>query len=458
MSREVEELLRRFAAIGALGSGALAVVVAVVAVPGDVLRTLVVPVLVLVCVAAAWTAGTRRGPTRLVAAAVAVGAVVAAVALILTAENRGLGLAIVLVLLAASVSLSRFALRRDLRTLRASDVVGTPVGPARKGVLILNLKSGGGKAEQHDLPAVCEERGIEAVILEPGDDLLELARDAVERGADVIGMAGGDGSQALVASIAAEADVALVCVPAGTRNHFALDLGLDRDDVVGALDAFGPAVERRIDLAEVNGRTFVNNVSLGVYAKIVQSPGYRDAKRQTTATMLPELLGPDAEPFDLHFAGPDGEPVDGAQIIQVSNNPYVLTSIAGFGTRARLDTGRLGVAAAKVAGPADVAAFVAANAAGRLDRFEGWTAFEPETFAVTSDAPVEAGVDGEALVLDAPLEFRIEPAALRVRIPTHAFGRSPAARRSESLGWTLGALLDIVRGRPLSTVVGGEED
>ena len=79
-------------------------------------------------------------------------------------------------------------------------------------------------------------------------------------------MAGGDGSQALVASIAAERGVPMVVIPAGTRNHFALDIGLDRDDVVGALDAYGEARERTIDLADVNGRIFVNNVSLGLYA------------------------------------------------------------------------------------------------------------------------------------------------------------------------------------------------
>ena len=101
-------------------------------------------------------------------------------------------------------------------------------------------------------------------------------------------------------------DVALVCIPAGTRNHFALDLGLDRDDVVGALDAFGDAVERRIDLAEVGGRVFVNNVSLGIYAKIVQSPEYRDAKRETTAKFLPELLGPDAQPYGMKFTDTAG--------------------------------------------------------------------------------------------------------------------------------------------------------
>ncbi len=117
-------------------------------------------------------------------------------------------------------------------------------------------------------------------------------------------MAGGDGSQAVVASVASERGVAMVVVPAGTRNHFALDLGLDRRDVVGALDAFGEARERRIDLGDVNGRAFVNNVSLGLYAKIVRSPEYRDAKIETTLSALPTMLGPGSRPFDLKFSGP----------------------------------------------------------------------------------------------------------------------------------------------------------
>jgi diacylglycerol kinase family enzyme len=193
---------------------------------------------------------------------------------------------------------------------------------------------------------------------------------------------------------------------------------------------------------------FVNNVSLGVYAKIIQSPDYRDAKRQTTATMLPELLGPDAEPFDLHFTGPDGARHDGTHIIQVSNNPYVLSSLAGFGSRARLDTGELGIAAAEIRGPGHIAAFVAAESAGQLDRFDGWTAWSSPTFRVDSSAPVEAGVDGEALVLDPPLEFRQLPGALRVRLPTDAPGYSPAALKPLSPWWTLTALVRAALGRP----------
>ena len=312
----------------------------------------------------------------------------------------------------------------------------------------MNLRSGGGKAERFNLAEECRQRGIEPIVLEPGTDLLDLAKDAIARGVDVIGMAGGDGSQALVASVAMGAGVPLVCVPAGTRNHFALDLGLDRDDVVGALDAFDEAVERRIDLAEVGNRVFVNNVSLGVYAKIVQSPAYRDAKRDTTLDLLPQMLGPDAEPFDLRFTGPDGVEQAGAQIIQVSNNPYVLTHLGGFGSRARLDTGTLGIAAARLANAADVAELVAAEAVGQVQRFHGWIDWAAPAFTVASDSPVEAGIDGEAVLLDPPLQFFCRPGALRIRLPRHAPGYSPAALQPPSVWWTITALLGTAAGRP----------
>ena len=129
-------------------------------------------------------------------------------------------------------------------------------------------------------------------------------RDAVADGADALAMAGGDGSQAIVAAIAAERDLPYACIPAGTRNHFALDLGVDRDDVVGALDAFVDGGERRVDLAEVNGRVFVNNVSLGLYAEAVQREGYREAKLRTILDTLPDVLGPEGEGLDLRWTGP----------------------------------------------------------------------------------------------------------------------------------------------------------
>ena len=193
----------------------------------------------------------------------------------------------------------------------------------------MNPRSGGGKVERFALEQLCRDRGIEPIVLGPGSDLLAIAEDAVQRGADVIGMAGGDGSQALVASVASRHGVPFVVVPAGTRNHFALDLGLDRADVVGALDAFDDGVERRIDLAELNGRVFVNNASMGLYARIVQSPEYRDAKIATASDILPDLIGPGAAPLDLRFTLPSGEEATSANLVLVSNNSYQLSHLRG---------------------------------------------------------------------------------------------------------------------------------
>jgi diacylglycerol kinase family enzyme len=249
-----------------------------------------------------------------------------------------------------------------------------------------------------------------------------------------------------VATVAARREIAHVCIPAGTRNHFALDLGLDRDDVVGALDAFTDGVERRIDLACVNERVFVNNASLGVYAKVVQSDAYRDAKRETWTRMLPDLLGPDAEPIDLEFTTPDGSRCDDAPLVLVSNNPYQLTSLAGAGTRERIDKGLLGVVAARLRTAADVSKLVALELVGQVGRFPGLLSWSTPEFEVRSSGPVEVGLDGEAVRLQPPLWFTSLPGALRVRLP-RGVGLAPAARAAPLTTDNLGALLRVAAGR-----------
>jgi diacylglycerol kinase family enzyme len=437
----------RIAAFVALLAPVAMVVVAAVALAGDVLLAVLAVGLVLACSAAIWFALTRRGPRRAAGCALAalsgIGLIV-----VLAANWQGVVVLVALLLLLAVFGLAaRYALGRSGKTA-ASDVVGgvMPVGAAGSAVLIINLKSGGGKAEHFDLAALARRRGVEPVVLRPGDDLLELAESAIARGAQVIGMAGGDGSQALVATVAARHDIAHVCVPAGTRNHFALDLGLDRDDVVGALDAFTDGVERRIDLARVNDRVFVNNASLGVYAKVVQSDAYRDAKLETWTDMLPDLLGPDTEPIDLEFTTPDGSRCDDAPLVLVSNNPYRLASLAGAGTRERIDTGRLGVLAARVRSAADVSRLVALELVGQVGRFPGLLSWSTREFEVRSSGPVEVGLDGEALVLDPPLRFASLPGALRVRLP-RGVGLPPAARAAALTTDNLGALLRVAGGR-----------
>jgi len=327
---------------------------------------------------------------------------------------------------AASVGFARVALHRG----RGASVAAAraPAAPRpRHPVLIMNPRSGGGKAARFRLADECRARGIEPVVLEPGDDLLQLAEAAIAGGADAIGMAGGDGSQALVAAVAARHGIPHVTVPAGTRNHFALDLGLDRDDVVGALDAFTDGIERRVDLAEVNGRVFVNNASLGLYAEVVQSPEYRDAKLKTAADILPRLLGPGATPADLQFTGPGGTEHRTAQLILVSNNAYQLDYIGGRGTRERLDRGTLGLVAASISGPAEAQRFVALEALGQVRRFPDWLEWQAPRFEVRSGGPLNVGIDGEAVVMDPPLRFTIRAGALRVLLPRHRLRASPAA-------------------------------
>ena len=401
-------------------------------------------------VAAAAYAVTRAGLRRTLAAVLAVLALAASVAFVVGAGRGLLALAVMVGLILAGAATTKHALGRDIRSLKSSPTPGEPVGPATRPVLLMNPKSGGGKVERFDLVAEARRRWIEPVVLAPGDDLRQLAEQAVTGGADVLGMAGGDGSQALVAGVAAASGVGFVCVPAGTRNHLAMDLGLDRDDVAGALDAFGAAVERRIDLGLVGERVFVNNATAGLYAKIVQSPLYRDRKVGTALELLPTMLGPGATPLDLRFVGPDGTDHASAHLILVSNDRYELGAGEGFGSRRRIDAGNLGIVAATFRTSGEIARLLQSEAAGRSWRPPGWVEWAGTSFRLDSGTPVEIGIDGEALVLDPPIQFRTLPRALRVRIPLGAPGYSPAAA-APTRGWaTVTALVRTVAGRPVA--------
>jgi diacylglycerol kinase family enzyme len=392
-------------------------------------RGLILAALLIAASAVAWfgllRTGARRATALIAAAALALAAVVLVIA------DSG-----VLVLIVIAVAaLATFATAKALFSIHVS--LPSAADPARP-VLFFNPKSGGGKAERFKLADEARARGIEPIELGPPWDLVQLVRDAVARGADALAMAGGDGSQAIVAAIAAERGLPYACIPAGTRNHFALDLGVDRDDVVGALDAFVGGGERRVDLAEVNGRVFVNNVSLGLYADAVQRDGYREAKLRTILGALPEVLGPEGTGLDLRWTGPSGSEHSAGAAILVSNNRYRLGRAVGSGTRPRIDDGLLGIT---VAG-------APRGRGGRRRRpqrpWREWTA--PE-FEVRSDGPIAAGIDGEALRLEAPLRFAIRPGVLRVRIARAHPGASPSTRIPDSMLGTWREAVAIAAGR-----------
>jgi diacylglycerol kinase family enzyme len=227
-------------------------------------------------------------------------------------------------------------------------------------------------------------------------------------------MAGGDGSQAVVAAVAAAHGIPFICIPAGTRNHFSLDIGVDRSDVLGALEAFTDGVERRIDMAEVNGRAFLNNVSLGVYGDAVQRQAYRDAKIRTLMQTAHQVLRPSGEAPVLRFVDDAGREHHHAGVLLVSNNPYALDRTLAPGTRPALDGGELGIVVIEAPGDRPL---------GRQER--AWTARHLE---VNAPRPVNTAVDGEAVSLTPPLQFTVRPAALRIRISARHPGASPSAR------------------------------
>ncbi|MGA5299991.1 diacylglycerol/lipid kinase family protein [Nucisporomicrobium flavum] len=304
--------------------------------------------------------------------------------------------------------------------------------------LIMNPRSGGGKVGRFDLVRRARALGAEVMVLEGQASVVELARQAVRDGADLLGVAGGDGTQALVAGIAAEHGLPFMVISAGTRNHFALDLGLDREDPATCLDALSDGVELRVDLGLIGGRTFVNNASFGAYAAVVQSPAYRDDKTRTTLDMLPDLLTGHSGPL-LHLRA-GGLELTGPQAVLVSNNPYGSDDVAGLGRRPRLDGGVLGVLAVTMRGAVDAAALVG----GR--RWSKAVAVRTATeVVVTADVPqVPVGIDGEAVMMPTPVCCSIRPGALRVRVPRQRPG-VPAP--SPELDWTRLRRLALSTGR-----------
>lgn len=401
----------------------MAVAVAVVIAEGRGIALIVVGALgACAQVAGAYWFLVHRGVRRWAAFALVILAPVAVVV-----AYAKIALLWVAVLAVAAGVLAVVAGRAALGTVNAAATPGRRAERPRRAFVIMNPRSGGGKVARFKLKEKAESLGAQVAMLEgPGIvDVAALADGAVADGADLLGVAGGDGTQALVAGIAAAHDVPFMCVSAGTRNHFAMDLGLDRDDPSACLDALTDGVEYRVDLGQIAGRTFVNNASFGVYAEVVRSPAYRDDKRGTTLEMLPDLLKGDCgSDLCAHLSNID---IDGPQALLVSNNAYEMTDMAGLGRRSRLDGGALGVIAVTVDSAADAISLV------RRGRGRGLTlASAGEVIVDAGQSEIPVGIDGETVVLPTPVRCVIMPGVLRVVVPRARPG-IPAIRPAFSL-------------------------
>lgn len=285
--------------------------------------------------------------------------------------------------------------------------------PVRHPFIVMNPHAGGGKVVRFDLERKAEALGAEVALMEgPGHvDVGALVRDAVARGADLLGVAGGDGTQALVAGIAADQNLPLLVVTAGTRNHFALDLGLDRNDPSTCLAALTDGEEVRVDLGMVGERPFVNNASFGAYAEIVASPQYRDNKNRTALDMLPDLLA-GGRGHGLSVTTGTARVVD-AHAVLVSNNPYAEGRLRDAVRRPRLDRGVLGVLTGRLGSAADAVSLLRRA----KDRSVQTLTATSEVVVAGQTPTIAVGIDGESLTVASPASCTIRPRALRVRIP-----------------------------------------
>jgi diacylglycerol kinase family enzyme len=294
--------------------------------------------------------------------------------------------------------------------------------PAARPFFIMNPRSGGGKVAKFDLKRKAEDLGATVFLMSgPGSvDVAEVARQAVVDGADLLGVAGGDGTQAVVAAVAAECGIPFVVVTAGTRNHFALDLGLDRNDPAACLSALNDGVDVHVDLGSVDGRTFVNNASFGAYAEVVQTPAYRNDKVGSTLDLLPDLIRGHR---GANLTARAGDAVIRApQAVLVANNPYGTNDVAGLNRRARLDRGVLGIIAVKVGSARQAIALL------RRSRPTGLTSLTAPAVTIDADtAAIPVGIDGEAVTMPTPVRCSIHRRALRVRLPRNRPGVQPPA-------------------------------
>ena len=310
--------------------------------------------------------------------------------------------------------------------------------------IILNPRSGGGRVIEHHLDARARAAGADTHVMSPDDDVATIAAKAADAGATVLGMAGGDGSLGLVARVAVQRDLPFLCLPAGTLNHFARDAGLDTDDPADALRALSGGREKRVDVGELNdSHTFLNVVSLGLYAAMVADPEYRHAKALVTRNRLEDALEHGPHPaFDVPL--PDGSVLPDVLVMLVSNNPYEFPRLRWDAERFRLDHGRLGLAA--IALPPGQARHrrdaLARAVLGGLDRSELWREWAADTWVQHFDGAdqVPVALDGEPLTVRTPVRFRIRPRALRLLVPPDVpdeRSRDPrvASRHSASFAW-----------------------
>ena len=283
--------------------------------------------------------------------------------------------------------------------------------PSVPGVVLVNPDSGPDPTGSTDLAG--HFRGHEVIECEP-EGLVDQIKVAVERGVEFVAVAGGDGTIRGAVQGLTGTGIPLLPIPAGTRNHFAREVGIEDIPMAGRVASEGTVIH--VDVGEVNGQRFINNSSLGIYPRIVVT-------REAHERRWPKGVATVGAAWEqLRHGRRFWVTVDGrryrAWMVFVGNGPYG-RGLLRLGSREALDGSRLDFRLAKADSPFSRTRVVLALIFGGLDRSPLLVRRHTRRLELDLDrSTVEVALDGEVEVLTPPLAYRSLPAALAVLVPS----------------------------------------
>lgn len=287
--------------------------------------------------------------------------------------------------------------------------------------VLLNPGAGNGEAAE-TLQDAFREAGIaiRLRVRRPGEDIAELARLALRERPALLAAAGGDGTLSSVASVLCGSDTALGVLPMGTLNHFAKDLGVPLE-LEEAARVIARGRRRLVDVGEVNGKSFLNNASLGLYPDMVRErtrQQRRLGRSKLSAMLWATLATLNRLPLLTLRLELDGQTQDcRAPFVFVGNNDYTMEGF-DIGTRERLDAGHLCVYTTRECGRSGLVRLALHALFGRLKQAQDFSVTPTRHLRVeTPRRGLRVATDGEVGLMETPLEFRIRPRALQVIVP-----------------------------------------
>ncbi len=293
--------------------------------------------------------------------------------------------------------------------------------PSYRGTIFVNRGSGAKMPveESRALDEAARERGLEVIALGPDVDINQTIRRQLHEERRLFVAAGGDGTVHHVIQPLVNSEASFAVLPVGTYNHFAKDIGMP----LGwkeALEAALTGDTRQIDVARVNERYFVNNLSIGLYPELVakREAHGRDYPRWKARIFAAYATLRHYPHVSINIESEHHQEVIRTHVFMVSNNGYDLSRIGIDAPRPTLSEGRLAIYWLPHLPRVSLMKFAAHFLAGRVSQAPGFRSFRTQRVKVQTRHPrLRIGIDGELFTLPTPLTITSVPQSLLVKVP-----------------------------------------